>query len=233
MKNELIPFNFENRQIRTVAIDGEFWVIAKDVAEALEYKWAGIRTIQHIPEEWRGVESVSTPSGLQEMHVISEQGLYFFLGRSDKRKAIPFQKWVAGNVLPQIRKAGAYVPEEVLQNLKDLQGRVLELELNRSVTEKLLLRAQRTIERFENRNFLSSEDKREILTLYCRKYPISAIQWITKKGRTRIRNFINEVLRGDDGALDAMFAEWEQDDEPTESFGGPLIDASRETEAGV
>jgi prophage antirepressor-like protein len=222
MKNDLIPFNFENRQIRTVAIDGEFWVIAKDVAEALEYKWAGIRTIQHIPEEWRGVESVSTPSGLQEMHVISEQGLYFFLGRSDKRKAIPFQKWVAGNVLPQIRKAGAYVPEEVLQNLKDLQGRVLELELNRSVTEKLLLRAQRTIERFENRNFLSSEDKREILTLYCRKYPISAIQRITKKGRTRIRNFINEVLRGDDGALDAMFAEWEQDDEPSESFGGPL-----------
>lgn len=43
------------------------------------------------------------------MAVLSEPGLYFFLGRSDKPKALPFQKWLAGDVLPTIRKTGRYV----------------------------------------------------------------------------------------------------------------------------
>ncbi len=51
-----------------------------------------------IPEEWRGVTSVVTPFGEQTMLTISEQGLYFFLGRSDKPKALPYQMWVAGDV---------------------------------------------------------------------------------------------------------------------------------------
>ena len=42
------------------------------------------------------------------MHTFSEQGLYFFLGRSDKPTALPFQKWLAGDVLPSIRKTGGY-----------------------------------------------------------------------------------------------------------------------------
>lgn len=42
------------------------------------------------------------------MLTLSEQGLYFFLGRSDKPKALPFQKWLAGEVLPAIRKTGKY-----------------------------------------------------------------------------------------------------------------------------
>lgn len=73
----------------------------------LGYTWSGIRTVGHVPEEWRGVESVSTPSGMQDMITLSEQGLYFFLGRSDKSKALQYQMWVAGEVVPSIRKHGA------------------------------------------------------------------------------------------------------------------------------
>jgi prophage antirepressor-like protein len=240
MNNQLIPFNFENRQIRVTLESDEPWFVAQDVARALDYPDSSnpARLCKHVPEEWAGMKRIHTRSEngviqARDMLCLSEQGLYFFLGRSDKPKALPFQKKVAGEILPQIRKTGASVPDDALQNLKDLQERVLELELNRSVTEKMLLRAQRTIERFENRNFLSSGDKREILTLYCRKYPISAIQRITKKGRTRITNFINEVLRGDDEAFDAMFAEWGRDDESSESFSEPLVDAARKTEAGL
>jgi prophage antirepressor-like protein len=105
---KLIPFEFENNQIRTIANGDEIWVVAKDVAEALEYKWAGSATISHVPEQWKGVNSVLTPSGTQEMTVLSEQGLYFFLGRSDKPKALPFQMWLAGEVVPSIRKTGKY-----------------------------------------------------------------------------------------------------------------------------
>jgi prophage antirepressor-like protein len=229
--NQIIPFNFESKQIRTAVTDGEFWFVAKDVAEALGYQWAGIRNIQHIPAEWRGVESVSTPSGTQEMHVISEQGLYFFLGRSDKSKALPFQKWVAGNVLPQIRKTGSYVPEDVLQNLKDLQERVLELETNRSITEKLLLRAQRTIRRYEEKRAMTYADKHEIVALYVSKYRISDIQRITKKGRTAIKCFLDWLFSLDDKAFEA---EWEKIKCGTdyESFE-KLIAASRGHDGGA
>lgn len=96
MSGELRSFAFEGRTpVRTViGDDGEPRWVAKDVALALGYKipsGAG-KIIVHVPEEWRGVDRIPTPSGEQEMAVLSEQGLYFFLGRSDKPKALPFQK---------------------------------------------------------------------------------------------------------------------------------------------
>jgi len=106
--SNLIPFSFESKSIRVLNLDGAPWFVAKDVAEALEYSWKGKGTIGHIPPEWRGVCSVQTPSGIQEMATLSEPGLYFFVNRSDKPKALPFQKWVAGDVLPSIRQTGSY-----------------------------------------------------------------------------------------------------------------------------
>lgn len=109
MNNEIKTFAFEGRTVRTVQDDqgNPLWV-AKDVVEALGYTWNGNAAIRHVPEEWRGVRSVLTPSAAQQMAVVTEQGLYFFLGRSDKSAALPFQKWIAGEVLPSIRKTGSY-----------------------------------------------------------------------------------------------------------------------------
>ena len=103
-----MPQIFENKEFGAVRTfrdkAGEPLFVAKDVALALGYEWNGNARIAHIPAEWRGVTSVVTPSGTQEMVVLIEQGLYFFLGRSDKPKALPFQKWLTGEVLPAIRK---------------------------------------------------------------------------------------------------------------------------------
>lgn len=109
MENGIQVFSAETfGSVRVVENGGELFFVAKDVAEALEYTWKGIATINHIPEEWRGVYSVQTPSGEQEMLTLSEQGLYFFLARSDKPKALPYQKWIAGEVMPSIRRTGNY-----------------------------------------------------------------------------------------------------------------------------
>ena len=105
---QLNTFTFEGSAVRTLELDGAPWFVAKDVAERLGYTWAGIASIKHIPEDWRGVNSVQTPSGTQEMAVLSEQGLYFFLARSDKAAALPFQRWIAGDVMPALRRTGAY-----------------------------------------------------------------------------------------------------------------------------
>lgn len=106
--NDLQVFGFEGRSVRVVEKDGNPWWVAKDVAEVLDIRWDGARTISHVPEEWRGSTLTTTPSGSQEMVTLSEQGLYFFICRSDKPKALEFQKWIAGEVIPSIRKTGSY-----------------------------------------------------------------------------------------------------------------------------
>lgn len=108
MTTQLIPFQFESSSIRVITHDDGAWsVVAKDVAESLGYSWQPA-VVKHVPDEWKGIIPINTPGGTQEMLTLTEQGLYFFLGRSDKPKALPFQKWVYGDVIPSIRKTGSY-----------------------------------------------------------------------------------------------------------------------------
>lgn len=122
MNNALQVFNFEDNHTRIALVDGEPWVVAKDVCEALGYSEQSnpARLMQAVPKEWKGMKRIHTPGGEQEMLCLSEQGLYFFLGRSDKPKALPYQVWIAGKVLPTIRKHGVYMTpqkiEEALTN---------------------------------------------------------------------------------------------------------------------
>jgi prophage antirepressor-like protein len=108
----LNTLDFGGYQIRITDIAGEPWWVASDVARALGYAAGTIgnakRLTDHIPEKWKGRYRIPTLGGDQSMLCLSEQGLYFFLGRSDKDKALPLQEWIAGEVLPSIRKTGAY-----------------------------------------------------------------------------------------------------------------------------
>ena len=110
MSNELTAFNFESNEIRVVPDgNGKFHIVAKDVLTALGIDTSNVPSkIGHVPEEWKGRSPVATPGGVQNMAVLTEQGLYFFVNRSDKPKALPFQKWVAGEVIPSIRETGKY-----------------------------------------------------------------------------------------------------------------------------
>lgn len=82
-------FAFESRAIRTLERDGELWVVAKDVAEALGYVW-NKHLLDKVPEEWKGVKRIHTPGGVQELAVLSEQGLYFFVARSEaESRSVP------------------------------------------------------------------------------------------------------------------------------------------------
>ena len=125
-------FQYTDGEVRTTTYNGEIAFVAKDVAERLGYIWQ-VNVIKHVPEEWRGVIPINTPSGTQEMWVLTEQGLYFFLARSDKPLALPFQKWIAGDVLPTIRKTGGYTAktlsgdELILAAVTELQSRVANL----------------------------------------------------------------------------------------------------------
>jgi len=131
-------FEFENRTVRVELFDGNPWWVAKDVMSALGYAESSdaANITAKVPDEWKGTKPFRTPGGVQEIIALSEQGLYFFVARSDKPAAVPFQKWIASEVLPQIRKTGRYsdskTPVESLldavQNLVDHERRMRELE---------------------------------------------------------------------------------------------------------
>jgi anti-repressor protein len=130
---QLNTFSFTDYSIRVV-FDEEgnpLWV-AKDIAEALGYSETTIsnmaKTIEHVPEEWKGRYRIPTLGGDQDALVLNEQGLYFFLNRSDKSGALPFQKWIAGEVLPSIRKTGQYAIAKVPQSLSEALRLAADLE---------------------------------------------------------------------------------------------------------
>ena len=110
MSKELQVFSFEDRETRVTMVKGEPWIVAKDVADALGYSGNSsiAQLMQSVPDEWKGIKRIDTLGGSQKMLCLSEQGLYFFLGRSDKPKALPYQRWIAGEVVPSIRKTGEY-----------------------------------------------------------------------------------------------------------------------------
>lgn len=110
--NELQTFTYQDSPIRTVQLDGEPWFVLKDVCGVL-----GISNATDVAKRLDADEvtrfNLGSLSG--EANVINESGLYNVILRSDKPEARPFRKWVTGEVLPSIRKHGAYMTPETLQ----------------------------------------------------------------------------------------------------------------------
>ena len=117
---ELMIFNSpEFGQVRSVEIDGEPWLVGKDVAAALGYSNPRKALIDHVDEEDKGVTKCDTPGGTQEMTIINESGLYSLILSSKLPGAKKFKRWVTSEVLPSIRKTGGYLPaaEKTLADL--------------------------------------------------------------------------------------------------------------------
>ena len=108
---DLQVFNFGEKKgvaIRTQVVNNEPWFVAKDVCQALGIGWRG-DTLVSIPKDWKGVRKFLTPGGEQQLTVISEAGMYKLAFRChSSERADKFTNWVAGEVLPSIRKTGRY-----------------------------------------------------------------------------------------------------------------------------
>lgn len=111
-------FKFESASpVRMFNIDGNPWFSAKDVSDALGLRNSR-KAIAMLDDDEKGVTSSYTHGGMQAVNVISEAGLYTLILRC--RDAVTpgtipyrFRKWVTGEVLPQIRRTGRYVREEL------------------------------------------------------------------------------------------------------------------------
>ena len=169
---DMMNFEFEDRAIRIVAgEDGAPLWVARDVAEALGYASLDSvnKLIGPVPEEWKDRKRIPTPGGEQNMAVLTEQGLYFFLGRSDKPAALPFQKWIAGDVLPAIRKTGSYHSAPPRPSLWDSNNPVVLDHLSAVLAHKArLLRELAAIDEILERG--------ELPALATRNMPTSSLE---------------------------------------------------------
>lgn len=103
----LTVFTYTEHDVRTLVVDDEPWFVARDVCDVLEIAQTA-SSLRLLDDDERGVHSVHTPGGEQQMATVNEAGLYSLILRSRKPEAKQFKRWVTHDVLPQIRKTGSY-----------------------------------------------------------------------------------------------------------------------------
>lgn len=137
---QVIPFQFDAHEVRTLLIDDQPWFVASDIATALQYRMASDMT-RYLDTDEKGTQIVRTLSedqagrggGEQELTVINESGLYSAILRSRKPEAKRFKKWVTAEVLPAIRRTGRYdiasatVGTDGLHILHELIGKKIKI----------------------------------------------------------------------------------------------------------
>lgn len=137
MQNEMTVFTKEGfGEVRSITIDNEPWFVGKDVASALKYSNPQKAIRDHIDEEDKGVNESFTPEGgTQKTIVINESGVYSLILRSRKPEAKEFKRWVTSEVLPSIRKTGAYhlSPAQQISQMREERLRMKEENHQRKI----------------------------------------------------------------------------------------------------
>ena len=122
---ELMIFNSpEFGQIRSVEIDGEPWLVGKDVAVALGYQNSSKALADHVDDEDKLNNETLSSLGQRGGWLINESGLYSLILSSKLPGAKKFKRWVTSEVLPSIRKTGGYLPAAAEKTLADLTAAV-------------------------------------------------------------------------------------------------------------
>lgn len=130
-------------EVRAVEINGEGWLVGKDVAKALGYSRADHAINRHCDEDDVSKQYIIDSLGRsQETLVINESGFYSLILRSDMPKAKQFKRWVTSEVLPQIRKTGGYIPISEEESEQDLLARALLIAQNTLKKKDELLKAK-------------------------------------------------------------------------------------------
>lgn len=113
---ELTRWNFDNAEIRTLEIEGEPWFVGKDVASVLGYKDTSDALKKHVDTDDKLTRRFADSGQSREMYIINESGVYALIFGSKLPDAQRFKKWVTSEVLPTIRKHGAYMTPDTLQS---------------------------------------------------------------------------------------------------------------------
>lgn len=143
--NELQVFSYEGKEIRTIQRNGETWWVLKDVCGVLGLSNARM-IADRLDEDDVSLAYVTDSMGRQQQtNIVNESGLYNVILRSDKPEAKKFKRWVTHEVLPQIRRHGAYITtskiEEIMNDPDSWIKLLTALKEERQEKERLQLQA--------------------------------------------------------------------------------------------
>lgn len=152
MNNEIQPFEFEGNKVRALADGDEVMFVASDIAKLLGYRDAA-NLARNLDHDERGIHEVSTPSGTQNMTVLTESGLYrAILNRETAYVKEPeaqafvkrFQRWVTHEVLPSIRRTGGYIPTTDVDDDMTILAKAVMIGQRTMETQKRRIAEQQT-----------------------------------------------------------------------------------------
>lgn len=135
--------NEEFGSVRGIMIDGEPWLVGKDVASVLGYRDTSDAMKRHIDKEDRLTRCFTDSGQSREMYIINESGLYSLILSSKLPNAKRFKRWVTSEVLPTLRKTGKYeygsrkIPQTYSDALRMLADEVDKNECLVSENKKL------------------------------------------------------------------------------------------------
>lgn len=146
----IIPFNFENVAIRVEIVNDEPYFVAKDVCDVLELQNVS-KAVSNLDDDERYNQKLDR-GGSQIL--INESGLYSLILRSNKPQAKKFKKWVTSEVLPSIRKTGAYEIPKVLSPMEMME---LQFKAHKELSQKVQVTNER-LDTLEQTSALTSAD---------------------------------------------------------------------------
>lgn len=128
--NDLSIFAFGDCMIRTIKKDDETWFVGRDVATALEYAKPENALATHVDNDDKTTTLIQGSGSNYKSNttIINESGLYALIFGSKLENAKKFKRWVTSEVLPQIRKTGAYTSVNA-----EAETKMLEIEARREV----------------------------------------------------------------------------------------------------
>lgn len=168
--NPIQAFAFDSHAVRVVQISGHPWFVARDVCSALCIG-NNRMALERLDDDEKGVSSIDTLGGPQELTIINESGLYSLILGSRKPEAKKFKKWVTAEVLPSIRQTGSYTTAGADTALNAKIDKLLDLmEQMLKVIPKLLEAARPSSRRGIARKKMYTEDVERILALRAKGY---------------------------------------------------------------
>ncbi|MCT3056470.1 phage antirepressor [Leuconostoc citreum] len=163
--NEVTVFNFEANEVRTVIIENEAWFVGKDVADTLGYSNSPKAIRDHIDDEDKLTERIVMSGQSRYPTLINESGVYSLIFGSKLESAKRFKKWVTSEVLPAIRKHGAYLTDQKIEEVLTSPDTIIRLatELKEERQAKLVLKQQNSVLLQQNNELKPKADYTDLI----------------------------------------------------------------------
>ncbi|EMG26289.1 phage antirepressor [Streptococcus parauberis] len=110
-------YNFKGQEVRTVTINNEPYFVGKDVADILGYSNSRDALSKHVDSDDKLTSQIATAGQNRNQTIINESGLYSLILSSKLPQAKEFKRWVTTEVLPTIRKHGAYLTDSKIEEV--------------------------------------------------------------------------------------------------------------------